>query len=65
MKKEKNHKFKQGDKFVIEIAEAHTHWADDGYPMSLYRIKGFASLVFDDKGLTRLVEQMNAGDEQE
>lgn len=60
MKKEKNHKFKKGDKFTIEIAECHTHWADGDYPISLYRIKGFATLVFDDKGLTRLVEQMQS-----
>lgn len=63
MKKEKNHKFNKGDKFVIEIAEAHTHWSDNDYPISLYRIKGFATLVFDDKGLTRLVEQMKEGAE--
>lgn len=64
MKKEKNHKFKQGDKFVIEIAECHTHWHDNGYPMSLYRVKGFGTLIFDDGGLSKL-EKMEKDTKEE
>lgn len=49
-------KRKKGDKFVIEIAERHTHYTDDGKAFNLYRIKGFNSLVLDDYGLDRLTE---------
>lgn len=53
-KKKRNSKFKRGDKFEIEISEVHTHYDDNGKPFHMYRIKGFSTLTFDDKGLERL-----------
>lgn len=50
-------KYKRGQRFEIEIAEAHTHWTDEGQAFTLYRIKGFHSLVLDDYGLDRLIQQ--------
>jgi hypothetical protein len=50
-----NHKV--GDKFVIEIGEVYSNglpFADDNEPCTLYRIKGFKSLVFDENGIDRL-----------
>ena len=41
-----------GDKFVIEIEDVLTSSVDPA--MHRYRIKGFASLVFDDYGLGKL-----------
>ena len=46
---------KVGDKFIIEIGEVFK--ATGTYMAcgeSLYRVKGFNSLVFDDNGLNRL-----------
>lgn len=45
-----NHKYFVGDKFVIEIG--HSYWSPT--TGSRYFIKGFDTLVFDDKGLERL-----------
>lgn len=45
---------KKGDKYVIEIAEVHTHYDDNGKAFPLARIKGFSTLTFDQKGLDRL-----------
>lgn len=53
-RKGKMGKYHKGDKFVIEIAEKHTHYNDKNEPYALYRIKGFNSLVFDDNGLNKL-----------
>lgn len=50
-------KYKRGEKFVIEIAEVHTHYSDNEEPYSLYRVKGFNSLVLDDYALNKLREQ--------
>jgi len=47
-------KYHRGDKFIIEIAEKHTHYNDRDEPYALYRVKGFKSLVFDDNGLDKL-----------
>lgn len=63
--RKKNHKFQRGQKFTIEIAEVHTHYSDGLMPMSLYRIKGFSSLVFDDRGLERLLEIAAQGDNED
>lgn len=42
-------KYKPGDKFVIEIEDVY----EQGNP-TLYRIKGFNSLVFDARGLNKV-----------
>ena len=44
-------KYKVGNKFVIEIEEIVNASAN---PYTLYKIKGFNSLVFDDNGLDKL-----------
>lgn len=49
------HKFNKGDKFVIEIAEVHTHYTDNGVEYPLYRIKGFGSMVMTEFALNKLV----------
>lgn len=49
-------KFKRGQQFVIEIAEVHTHYNDNGEPYPVYRIKGFDSLVLTDYGIQRILE---------
>lgn len=41
-------------KYIIEIAERHTHYTDEGKLYNLYRVKGFNSLVLDDYGLKKL-----------
>lgn len=46
-------KHNKGDKFIIEIAERHTHYTDKGKPYNVYRIKGFNTVMFDDYGLER------------
>lgn len=51
--------YKVGDKFIIEIGgeypENHFQDGENGKaPAILYKIKGFNSLVFDEKGLDRL-----------
>lgn len=45
---------KKGEKYIIEIEEVHTHVDDNGKKFPLARIKGFSSLVFDQKGLDKL-----------
>ena len=53
---------KVGDKFIVEISEVLTSKGtymaygceENEYEESLYRVKGFNSLVFDDNGLNRL-----------
>lgn len=45
---------KKGEKYIIEIAEVHTHYDDNGKEFPIARIKGFSSLVFDQKGLDKL-----------
>ena len=45
---------KRGEKYIIEIAEIHTHYDDNGKPYPAARIKGFSTLTFDQKGLDRL-----------
>lgn len=45
---------KKGEKYIIEIAEVHTHRDDNGKAYPIARIKGFSSLVFDQKGLDKL-----------
>lgn len=54
---------KKGEKYIIEIEEVHTHVDDNGKKFPLARIKGFSSLVFDQKGLDKLekVENNNPG----
>lgn len=50
-------KYKPGDKFVIEIANEYHHTAGSGAFVgsdSLYRIRGFNALMFDDYGLDKL-----------
>ncbi len=49
-------KYKVGDTFKIEVAEVFQGAESKN---DKYRIKGFDSLVFDDKGLARL-EQLNS-----
>ena len=51
-------KHNKGDKFIIEIAERHTHYTDKGKPYNVYRIKGFNTVMFDDYGLERF-EKIN------
>ena len=46
---------KIGQKFVIEISDTFTSVDSNGNISTLYRIKGFNSLVFDDEGLSRLI----------
>lgn len=46
-------KYKVGDKFIIEIAEV-SKGAESGN--TKYRVKGFDSLIFDDRGLDRLIK---------
>lgn len=45
---------KKGERYIIEISEIHTHYDENGKPYPLARIKGFATLVFDQNGLNRL-----------
>lgn len=45
---------KKDEKYIIEIAEVHTHYDDNGKAFPVARIKGFSSLVFDQKGLDKL-----------
>lgn len=45
---------KKGEKYIIEIAEVHTHYDDNGKPYPVARIKGFSALTFDQRGLDRL-----------
>ena len=50
-------KYNVGDKFVIEIGEVYNSglpFENDDEPCTLYRIKGFNSLVFDENGLDKL-----------
>lgn len=46
-------KYKVGDKFIIEIAEV-LKGAESGN--TKYRVKGFDNLIFDDRGLDRLIK---------
>lgn len=46
-------KYKVGDKFIIEIAEV-SKGAESGN--TKYRVKGFDNLIFDDRGLDRLIK---------
>ncbi len=55
-----NHKYNKGDKFIIEIAEVHTHYTDNGVEFPLYRIKGFDSMVMTEKALNKFA--MNQGE---
>lgn len=50
-----NSKHKRGDKFILEIAEVHTHYTDKGKPYNCYRVKGFNTVMFDDYGLERFI----------
>lgn len=49
-----------GDKFIIEIGGTYGAWSsckeewDKDHDSTLYRIKGFRSLVFDEDGLNKL-----------
>lgn len=52
-----------GDKFVIEIEDVLTSSVDPA--MHRYRIKGFASLVFDDYGLGKLTPYTEPVEESE
>lgn len=45
---------KKGEKYIIEIAEVHTHYDDNGKKYPVARIKGFSALTFDQRGLDRL-----------
>lgn len=45
---------KKGEKYIIEIAEVHTHFDDNGKKYPVARIKGFSALTFDQKGLDKL-----------
>lgn len=45
---------KRKDKYIVEIAEVHTHFSDNGNPFKLGRVKGFSSLVFDEVGLSKM-----------
>lgn len=45
---------KKGEKYIIEIAEVHTHYDDNGNKYPVARIKGFSALTFDQKGLDKL-----------
>lgn len=57
------HKFNKGDKFVIEIAEVHSHYTDNGVEYPLYRIKGFDSMVMTEKALNKFTMYRNAVEE--
>lgn len=50
--------YKKGDKFVIEIDDIMTGCDSK----TLYRIKGFNSLVFDDYGLEQIGKLVNGVD---
>lgn len=45
---------KKGEKYIIEISEIHTSYDENGESYPLAKIKGFSTLVFDEKGLSRL-----------
>ena len=51
-------KYKVGDKFILEVGESYTtempFGNEEGSPITLYKAKGFNSLVFDDYGLDKL-----------
>ena len=57
MSLKKKSKYKRGQKFVIEIAEVHTHYDDNLKPYNVYRVKGFKSLFLDDYALDLLIKQ--------
>lgn len=44
----------KGDKYIIEIAETHTHYDDKGQAYRVHRIKGFNSLFLDEYALSKL-----------
>lgn len=48
-----DNKFKIGDRFIIEIDSIYESDSFTG-PKIMYRVKGFNSLVFDDRGLEKL-----------
>lgn len=54
-------KFKVGDKFEIEIAEVFKG-AESGNDK--YRIKGFDSLTFDDKGLEKIRQNSKSAERE-
>lgn len=45
-----------GDKFIIEIEDVYNSELIQGKSKTLYRIKNFNSLVFDDVGLSKLTQ---------
>lgn len=45
---------KKGDKYIIELNEVNYFTDDNGKAFPVARIKGFSSLVFDQKGLDKL-----------
>lgn len=56
-----NHRYFQGDKFIIEIG--HASWSPT--VGNRYLIKGFDTLCFDDKGLDRLEKYVEPTEEKE
>lgn len=56
-----NHRYFQGDKFIIEIG--HASWSPT--VGNRYLIKGFDTLCFDDKGLDRLQKYVEPIEEKE
>lgn len=56
-----NHRYFQGDKFIIEIG--HASWSPT--VGNRYLIRGFDTLCFDDKGLDRLEKYIEPKEEEE
>lgn len=56
MEKKQQTKYKPGNKFVVEVAEVYqrTPKRDNERPDTLYRMRHFSSLVFDEAGLDKL-----------
>lgn len=54
-------KYKEGDRFIIEIDGVTPIYNKDGKEVILHKVKGFNSLVFDVNGLDKLQKY---GDEQ-
>ena len=56
MEKKQQRRYEPGDKFVVEVAEVYqrTPKRDNERPDTLYRMRHFSSLVFDEAGLDKL-----------
>lgn len=67
MEKKQQTKYKPGMKFLVEVAEVYqrTPKRDNERPDTLYRMRHFSSLVFDEAGLDKLERYEEKGFSEE